>query len=91
MKTIFSLYSNLAISPYDIEHREMNRDGSDLYSWITDDSSAISEEFRVYLLPSIEFDFWNKILNKKTGYLNVQSQGIMDRTLVLSDGLTMNP
>ena len=60
----------------------MNRDGSDLYSWITDDSSAISEESRVYLLPSIEFDFWNKILNKKTGYLNVQSQGTMDRSSV---------
>ena len=68
-----SRYAHLAISPYDIEHREINKDGSDLYSWITDDSSALSEESRVYLLPSVEYDFWNKILNKKTGYLSVQS------------------
>ena len=42
-KGSLTLYSDLAISPYDIEHRESNRDGSDLYSWITDDTSAISE------------------------------------------------
>ena len=42
-KNSLNLYSNLTISPYDIEHRECNRDGSDLYSWIADDASAIFE------------------------------------------------
>ena len=42
-KYCLNLYSNLAITPYDLEHREINGNGSDLYSWITDDASAISE------------------------------------------------
>ena len=27
----------------------------------------------MYLLPAVEYDFWTKILNKKSGYLSVQS------------------
>ena len=27
----------------------------------------------MYLLPAVEYDFWNKMLNKKSGYLSVQS------------------
>ena len=42
-KNSLNLYSNMTISPYDIEHRECKKGGSDLYSWITDDSSAIFE------------------------------------------------
>ena len=26
----------------------------------------------MYLLPAVEYDFWNKILDKKSGYLSVQ-------------------
>ena len=53
-KNSLKLYSNLTISPYDIEHRECNRDGSDLYSWITDDASAI---FEVAITLAIAFLF----------------------------------
>ena len=42
-KLSLGLYSNLAITPYKLEHREMDTNDSDLYSWITDDTSALSE------------------------------------------------
>ena len=54
-KLSLGLYSNLAITPYDLEHREIDNNDSDLYSWITDDTSAISEvvfyNFVVKFLP----------------------------------------
>ena len=54
-KLSLGLYSNLAITPYKLEHREMDTNDSDLYSWITDDTSAISKvvlhNFEVKFLP----------------------------------------
>ena len=63
-KLSLGFYSNLAITPYDLEHREIDKNDSDLYSWITDDTSAISEVdlhyFMVQISPICSFKPINK-------------------------------
>jgi len=40
-------------------------------SWILDESSELSKKTKVFSLPMVEFNFWTKMVNLKTGYLRV--------------------
>ena len=48
---------------------------SSYMSWIIDPKAPFSPQTKVYSLPAIEYDFWMKMKNNKTGYLRIQSKG----------------
>ena len=48
---------------------------SSYLSWIVHPKAPFAPETKVYTLPSIEYDFWMKMKNAKTGYLRIHSKG----------------
>ena len=48
---------------------------SSYLSWILHKNAPFSDETKVFTLPQIEYEFWQKMKDNTTGYLRIHSKG----------------